>query len=349
MAELEDKKHSVIADHCSGKETNAVLDDFNQATTKVARSKINGINLTMSHGAVVSALTRSASNQPVERIQLDTNSKISDMTTRIKSLTSRKLAGHSCADDLVVAWQSVLSREELLVVSHLLREEVKSNPALAPVANRIISVNETMKNMGETIDPDYDSLIKSAVLLPEIVGFIETVQEAQDAGIRVHLAAGNYNSFSDRGSNILALANTIVVGSINDKTQKVDDYSRDGNGIYARTYHKGTHVVSVKPDGLDIDSDGKTDLSFEQIALENTKNQETLSITNSSGEPLTQSLEGLQIAGTSFAVPQNAGKTGTTFPALSTTLRNHQVQVTNSSLDSTSLDLPPRPLKKPED
>ena len=274
MAEFEDKKHGQmsLSDLCIGKETNAVLDDFQKKGLAIAQDQATQNRIEVSHGTVVAALSQSASSQAVERIHIADKSQLKDFSTKIKELAERKKNGHSCADDLVLAWEKRSSRAELHTMSEVLIHEAIKNDALLPLVPNLIKVHQAVAQYPESHLDRIDNLIKASATMPEMVEFIEALNSAREVGIKIHLAAGNYRDTSDRDSNSMALAlnrGDELVGAVKSNKGLIEDYSRDGYGIRPNTYHTGTHLTQITPEGVDLDNDGKTDLTFSEIIVEN--------------------------------------------------------------------------------
>jgi len=312
VTSFDDKKHS---GSCIGKETNAVLDDFETDSVSIAKHKLNGLQLKVSHGAVVAGISESASGQDTERIHIPNKSPLKDFSKAIRELAERKNSGHSCADDLILAWESRISIGELNAMTQLLIAESKSIPSLAPLTDKFITVLENIYNRGEPIEfPKVHEFI-ARQNMPELVEFIESIEIARQAGIEVHVAAGNYRDETDRDSNRMALANVTLVGAVSvGSVTRVANFSRDGYGIDAETFQPGTFDTEVENNGVDLNRDGTTDISIEEIVSENIENIRIIQVTNPNGsKTLPEIFEGEIITGTSFSVPQNPGKEGLTF------------------------------------
>ena len=63
---------------------------------------------------------------------------------------------------------------------------------------------------------------------------------------------------------------------------------------------------------MDLDNDGKTDLTFSEIIVENPQTESIIFPTGDLKLP-SRELTGSIISGTSFSVPKNTGKTGQSF------------------------------------
>ncbi len=336
MTKFDDQKHS---GSCIGKETNAVLDDFETDSVAIAKHKLNGLELKVSHGAVVAAISESVSGQEAERIHIPSKSPLKDFSKAIRDLAERKNNGHSCADDLILAWESRIAIGELYAMSELLLEESKSNPNLLPLTEKFVTTLKSIDSRGTPIPfrEVYDFRARNN--MPKLVEFIEAVEIAHQEGIEVHLAAGNYRDEMDRDSNRMALANVILVGAVKGDGKRVEDYSRDGYGIEANTFHTGSHYTAVKKSGVDLDQDGKPDISVEEIIEENSGNKRIISPSirgHKKATSLPKNLTGVYIAGTSFAVPKNAGKEGLTLPPRTTIITKSQTDSSSPALSGAS-------------